>query len=175
MKYSFFLMAYFIAIAFSHANQSKLDKPLFNFIDFGVNSTQSLPHVNFSSIKVNLFPELNLGIGKSYQLNHNWSLIGTLSLNYQLANFAIKDHRYDSRNGKYESYGILATGKVLYLGFNDKVSPYLQFDINAGEYQYQIGTNDFQKHGINFKTTAGFEFSLDKDSSASIGIGYTND
>lgn len=175
MKILSIAIAYLLVTQFAQANENKLDEPYFYYADLAVNSTQQLPQLNLSSINVDLLPEFNLGIGKKYPLGENWDLVGTLSVNYQFANFDTLESGDVRINGKYQSYGVLASGKVLYTGFSDSVSPYIQLDIRAAENQYQFDDNNFKKHGLDMKAIAGLEFSLDKNMSASIGFGYTAD
>jgi len=182
-KYLALILSTAISSTFISFSATANDEDTYTFVSFGLTNYNDLANLEMDKVDIDFVPEVAFGFGKNYQLNQDWELATEVSLQYAKAHFSgfVENNHMNnlSQNqqyfsGDYEALGIWATTRFKYLGFSEKVSPFVELAVGAVETNHATLFGEEKNHGLAYKAVAGVEFEIVKDVSFSLGFGTSN-
>lgn len=165
------------------ASAAEMNDDTYKFIGFGLTHYDDLENLELSNVDIDLVPEVFVGFGKNYQLNQNWQLATEISLHYAKAHFnGLVENTTDEGfsmgkqefSGNYEALGLWATSRFKYVGFSEKVSPFIELAVGAVETNHGTLFGEENNRDISYKAVTGLEFEIDNDMTFSIGLGVSD-
>jgi hypothetical protein len=159
------------------------DDDTYKFVGFGLTHYDNLVNLDLSHSKIDLVPEVSLGLGKKYQLNEDWQLSVEVSLHYAKAHFSgflesnsvnNFSQEQQSFSGNYEASGLWATSRFNYVSLSEKVSPFIELAVGAVQTNHGTLFGEEKKQGFAYKAITGVEFEVANDMTFSIGFGLSD-
>jgi len=159
------------------------DDEIYKFVGFGLTHYDDLANLDLSHTKIDLVPEVSLGLGKTYQLNKDWQLSTEVSLHYAKAHFSgfVESNSVNnfsqeqqSFSGHYDALGLWATSRFNYVSLSENVSPFIELAVGAVQTNHGTLFGEEKNQGLAYKAITGLEFEVAKDMTFSFGIGFSD-
>jgi hypothetical protein len=169
--------------SFNSFSATATDNETYKFVGFGLTHYDDLANLDLSHTKIDLVPEVSLGLGKKYQLSEDWQLSTEVSIHYAKAHFTgfvendgvnKLSQEQQSFSGNYEALGLWSTSRFKYVSLSENVSPFIELAVGAVQTNHGTLFGEEKKQGLAYKAITGLEFEVAKDMTFSFGIGFSD-
>lgn len=144
------------------------ENPIYGFMTTGISQSNIEFAMDGQKFKPQTTPHFELGLGKTYQLNENWTLDNQLSFRYSKADFS-------GLQGNYTQQGLWQTTTLKNHNLINFATPFVEVGVGVVDTTLNMAALHHSEQFVAYEINAGLEFKVTDGFSISFAVGHSNE
>lgn len=143
------------------------ETPIYGLMSTGLGQSNIEFDVDGQKFKTQAAPHFELGLGKTYQLNEDWTLDNQLSFRYSKAGIS-------GLQGNYTEQGLWHTSTLKNHNLLNFATPFVEVAVGAVDTSLNTAALHHSEQFVAYEVNAGLEFEITDWFSISFSVGDSN-